>query len=649
MKKIYLLLLFVIMGQVVFGQDIIQEPSDTLYSPYSFGLAEAASDIDRYEVLYKTHLAAVDAGVGVDYTGIDTLTIEIPANARPIPLTPFTDFSGLVLTVRNTHKTLFLFELVGAAMPIDIEKDLLGGKDFTSVEALAEGTNLLLLEDENLWVERRQGRDYGATRKDVLFIHHGKAQNTPVASYLTESSSPKCFVCPVTDTLQYVRNLTFVRDTGCTYKTKLLKIRYQNNVLLENINIQTPSSTMTADAAISIYDCANITMKDVTIKGTYSRKDYYGYGIEMNNVWNSQFLRLNAQANWGIFGTNNLNKVSLRDCDINRFDVHCYGKDIALTSCKFSKLDNQFSSVYGTVKFDGCRFKDFVPVLFEPSYNAYTGFELVFQNCVFDVTRSRNFLVSAGYLDDRMNNRPELNLKCWPNVVIRNMTVNVPDNVAKVYLFNVKSPVSTKYTVRHIAQVKIDGLDFHYSGSGHAADFILSNLKVTTEKGFTCSVNKLNLLPVQDQKIEQSTTKYQYPASLGFNILSDKAQNSYTVSNSRLNYNVNTNASYTIHYTECTLGHVRFTSKSSSARRYYKNCKIYLNCNDDRRYYIDNHATYTNCRFIPCDPYRQIDFTGTNNDVVISQCKTDKNGPLFFKGHLNNQELRGFVLKGARK
>ncbi len=637
------------MGHVVIGQEIIQEPSDTLYSPYSFGLAEATSDIDRYDVLYRTHTAALKDSVGVDYTGIDSLKIEVPTNARPIPLTPYTDFSGLVLTVRNTYKTLFLFELVGTASPIDVEKDLLGGNDFTSVETLAEGTKLLLIEDENLWVERRAGRDYGATRKDVLFLRNGRAKNTPVASYLTASSSPKCYVCSVTDTVQYIRNLTFVRDTGSTYKTKLLKIQYQNNVLLENIAIHTPSSTMTADAAIQIHDCANITMKDVTIKGTYSRKDYYGYGIEMNNVWNSQFIRLNAQANWGIFGTNNLNKVSLKDCDINRFDVHCYGKDITLTNCKFSKLYNQFSSIYGTVKFDGCRFKDFVPALFEPSYNAYTGFELVFQNCVFDVTRTHNFLISAGYLDDRMNSRPELNLKCWPNVVIRNMTVNVPDNVEKVYLFNVKSPVSTKYSVRHIAQVKIDGLDFHYSGSGHAADFILSNLKVTTEKGFSCSINKLNLLPVQDQKIEQSTTKYQYPASLGFNIYSNKAQNSYTVSNSRLNYNVNINASYTIHYTECTLGFVRFTPKSSTARRYYKNCKIYLNCNDDRRYYIDNHATYTNCRFIPCDPYRQIDFTGTNNDVVISQCKTDKSGPLFFKGQLNNQELKGFVLKGARK
>lgn len=620
-----------------------------MYSPYSFGLAEATSDIDRYDVLYRTHTAALKDSVGVDYTGIDSLKIEVPTNARPIPLTPYTDFSGLVLTVRNTYKTLFLFELVGTASPIDVEKDLLGGNDFTSVETLAEGTKLLLIEDENLWVERRAGRDYGATRKDVLFLRNGRAKNTPVASYLTASSSPKCYVCSVTDTVQYIRNLTFVRDTGSTYKTKLLKIQYQNNVLLENIAIHTPSSTMTADAAIQIHDCANITMKDVTIKGTYSRKDYYGYGIEMNNVWNSQFIRLNAQANWGIFGTNNLNKVSLKDCDINRFDVHCYGKDITLTNCKFSKLYNQFSSIYGTVKFDGCRFKDFVPALFEPSYNAYTGFELVFQNCVFDVTRTHNYLISAGYLDDRMNSRPELNLKCWPNVVIRNMTVNVPDNVEKVYLFNVKSPVSTKYSVRHIAQVKIDGLDFHYSGSGHAADFILSNLKVTTEKGFSCSINKLNLLPVQDQKIEQSTTKYQYPASLGFNIYSNKAQNSYTVSNSRLNYNVNINASYTIHYTECTLGFVRFTPKSSTARRYYKNCKIYLNCNDDRRYYIDNHATYTNCRFIPCDPYRQIDFTGTNNDVVISQCKTDKSGPLFFKGQLNNQELKGFVLKGARK
>ena len=105
------------MGQVVIGQEIIQEPSDTLYSPYSFGLAEATSDIDRYDVLYRTHTAALKDSVGVDYTGIDSLKIEVPTNARPIPLTPYTDFSGLVLTVRNTYKTLFLLNWWGQHRP----------------------------------------------------------------------------------------------------------------------------------------------------------------------------------------------------------------------------------------------------------------------------------------------------------------------------------------------------------------------------------------------------------------------------------------------------------------------------------------------------------------------------------------------------
>jgi hypothetical protein len=40
--------------------------------------------------------------------------------------------------------------------------------------------------------------------------------------------------------------------------------------------------------------------------------------------------------------------------------------------------------VFGTVLFDGCRFTDFVPVLLEPTYNAYTPFTLVFKDCTFD-------------------------------------------------------------------------------------------------------------------------------------------------------------------------------------------------------------------------------------------------------------------------
>lgn len=39
-------------------------------SPYDFGLSRAKTGIERYEVLLRTHKAAIAAGVNVDYTGI---------------------------------------------------------------------------------------------------------------------------------------------------------------------------------------------------------------------------------------------------------------------------------------------------------------------------------------------------------------------------------------------------------------------------------------------------------------------------------------------------------------------------------------------------------------------------------------------------
>ena len=44
-------------------------------SPNDFGLAKAKTGVERYQVLVKTHKAALAAGVNVDYTGIDTIKI----------------------------------------------------------------------------------------------------------------------------------------------------------------------------------------------------------------------------------------------------------------------------------------------------------------------------------------------------------------------------------------------------------------------------------------------------------------------------------------------------------------------------------------------------------------------------------------------
>ena len=47
-------------------------------SPYEYGLAEAISDVERYNVLYRTHVSAIKSGRSVDYHGISKIYIEIP-------------------------------------------------------------------------------------------------------------------------------------------------------------------------------------------------------------------------------------------------------------------------------------------------------------------------------------------------------------------------------------------------------------------------------------------------------------------------------------------------------------------------------------------------------------------------------------------
>ena len=618
-------------------------------SPFDFGLAEAETDSARYEVLYATHTKAVETGAEVSYQGIGTLVIEVTENSLPIPLTRHNDFAGLHLIVKNISRAQYLFSMTDTLWQnIELTPSTVDSGNFTANPLLSEGTWMLLLEDDHPWVGNRDGYKYGAIRKDLLLIHNGHAQNRPIAPYSTDSTKMNAWAHRTDDGLKTITDLTITRDTTSTAKTYCFNIIGINSLKISKLYINTPDTKdLYADAAINIENCTNIAMEDVSLDGTYSRTNKYGYGIQMNNVWNSHFTRLNANANWGIFGTNNLSNTTLKDCNINRFDIHCYGRDIFVHNCKFNKLYNQLSSVFGTVRFEECRFTDFVPVLLEPTYNAYTPFDLIFKNCILDASPSRNYLISAGQLDNNLNSRPELVQKCWPNIDIQNLIVNIPGNISKIILFNPKK-VIPGVSVHNIENIKIDGLHFHYTDTARLADFIICNSPVNTVKSINYDIRKAYLIPSGSNMKVQATNKNVYPGSMTFNLRRDK-NDVVNIEQSRLNYNVNENCSYNINYTSCDIGMIRYNSRKSGTKRNYNRCNLYLNNNDDARYYIDNQATYFKCTFIPCNEKMFISFYGVNNDVIIKNCKTTRTGKLFYQGHNDNIELKGYVVKGSEK
>lgn len=415
-------------------------------NPIQYGLNKAKSDIERYYIIQRTHQEAQKMGVGVSYKGIKEIKIEIPKNATSIPLTHFTDFYGATFLVHNRQKDMFLFELSTELTEVEVEGNEVDGRHYSENERLNTGQKLLVLSDDIPWVNKRIGHDYGATRKDLILIRNGRGRNGPICSYCTTSSRPHGAFCNVVNRKKIFKNITFSRTGNSTHKTYLIKMKNQYNVELSKVIINTPkNSELFGDRAISIVNCMDVVLKDVVINGTYSQTsnaEYgkkFGYGIMIDNTYNIKVDRMYARANWGVFGTNNVHKAYLENCDINRFDIHCYGKDISFKECNFVDKYNSFGSVYGLVSFDRCTFTNFKPVLFGNSYNAYVGFDVRFNRCTFNMDSKHNSIISFSGFCKETNMRPELKKKCLPNVYILNCRINLEPNVNKWYVFDTKS------------------------------------------------------------------------------------------------------------------------------------------------------------------------------------------------------------------
>ena len=473
--KVYrsLLLLIIALPQIVMGRD---------FSPLEFGLNEAITDVQRYEVLLRTHEAAVSSGCGITYEGIQRICIEIPHSAKSIPLASHTNFCGIELVVRNTQKKFTLFSAENPLTEIKASKKNITSGRFLSKKQLRTGLKILVISDETPWVERRKGYNYGATREDLLLIKNGRACNKVIASYNDYESNPRCYYADVSNQVFLMENLNFVRTDDSKYITRLFELKNLNNVTLKNISIHTPAKTdLYGDAAITIINSANVIMQDVTIDGTYSRTDKFGYGIAMNNVYNAYFKRLTSNNNWGVFGNNNLNHVVLDECDINRFDIHSYGRDVYCYHTKFRDKYNQFSSFYGELVYEDCIFDESIPVIFETSYSSYTPFDLTIKNCEIKIRDTAPYLIYAGYLNQQMGKqRTVLKETSWPNISIINTTITLPDGMNEMPLFYVNGDVSEE--AGYIDKITLQSVKIKSMSDGINPSIFFSNRKVETKK-----------------------------------------------------------------------------------------------------------------------------------------------------------------------
>lgn len=431
-------------------------------NPLDYGLRTAKTGEERYYALKRCHEDAVKNGYNISYKGIGEIQISVPKDAVILPLPDVTDFAGVRIMMDNKTKNFRMFQLLGSCELIDgVTGKIIDWGDFTSIEKLATGLKFVYLQDENPWINTRLGYKSTAVykRKDIIVVKNGKAQNKPIMPYDNVQSKPKVWYSIVTGHKKVIKNLEFVRTATSTFISSPLALRFEYNVEINNISVVTPkeSKINQGDGCFIVEDCARITMNDIKIDGTYSTSRLTGYGVRLLNVYDIRINRMNAHGGWGIFGNYNVNKATLRDCDINRFDIHYYGRNIRSIGCIYRDLYNQFASVYGEVSFKNCEFINTIPVLMESSFNAYTPFDLIWQNCTFHLSKQKNYLMTLFGVPQPYNDRPELRRKSLPNITIKNCRVNLDDDVEKWQVVRTQG-VAYKDSFDYISDVKIQNV-----------------------------------------------------------------------------------------------------------------------------------------------------------------------------------------------
>lgn len=484
-------------------------------SPFEYGLKTAKTGVERYQVLLQTHKAAEKAGVNVDYSGIDTIRLEIPEKASRIPLTQYNDFCGCVFIVKNTSMNCWLFSIMEKETPVKVPKRLIDSGDFRSLDSLSRGKFLLLVEDENPWVDNRKGHSYGHQRKDILLLDNGIAQNSVVMPYNNDYSSPKCSFIKVKKDPLVIKNLTIIRDPECSFITYVAYISGFDRVEVSNVKLYTPQSDLIDDRGIRVYNSTNVTLRDVYIDGTYSRPDHSGYGVNLNNLWNLKVVNMYGNGNWGVFGTNNINTVHIEDSQINRFDIHCYGRDLSYDRVSFFDRFNSHASVFGKIVYKSCTFTNFVPSQFGGSYNAFVAHDVEFNDCVFNLAPGKNYLFRPLDVTKEVNVREELTKKCLPNIRIKNLTVNMTEGVNDFYIISFKKKDDFDAAFDGISDISIDGLTINANPDSPIKTVQLCNRPIETVNDVSFSIR--NAVINQPQRI-LTKTGVQNEALLRFNI-----------------------------------------------------------------------------------------------------------------------------------
>lgn len=386
------------------------------------------------------------SGEGALY-GVLNYVIPVPQpNESPfIQLPPQVDFNHWTIKVVNANSSavpLFSIEKWSNERITDfnLTKVDVDRGDYMMCPELSNGKRLLVLTDQKEWAYQTFGNSgEPVIRHDLIALNDGVPENSPIAPWNTPSTAMSYYYYEANDIPIVIENLTFKRTRypGINGIVKFIRVDGKYDVTFRNISMEFIESsgdiTKNGDLCFEIYNSAHVKFENITVNGTYSAENAYGYAFYLDNVYDSSFRNVIATGLWGVFGSRNINQIHLENCTLNHLGISCYGKDVYCRECTFENTlssfnYNQFSSIFGTLQYESCIFKSFLPALFVNAYHTYTGFEFVMISCILDGYHSEQAFINAGKVENpQEKRRPELRKIDWPNVSITGLKpINIP-------------------------------------------------------------------------------------------------------------------------------------------------------------------------------------------------------------------------------
>lgn len=415
-----------------------------------------------------------------------------------------TDFNNCTFEITGSFnnpgtKQPFLFSVLGNSFgSIFIDKREIDSGDFSKTVDFPEGLCLLKIEDQSPFTIYHPATNLPSLkfRSDILLVDDKRAINRVIAPYDNSESIPIATYKQIgTSNPIVIKNVTIIRTASLTRKCHVLQIQRKNDIHLENIQVETlpPSSgsIFTGDSCISISDSTNVTLKDIEINGTYSQTNQFGYGLNFTNIWNLHLENIVAtDSNWGVTCGYNLNHVTLKDCHLNRLDLHLYGRDFYCEGCTFENTNaaalsasrhniNRFGGLFGYVRYKACVFEGFTPLRIDWEFQLYTPFDLIFESCTIKLKSDMLYLIEPGNLNPSEDHfRQSLNKIYWPNISMEECQFVLPENTAS----NIEIPL---FYLRNTPDLDlhIEGLyclRFHNMKSNKQVKMIFCNYPVLT-------------------------------------------------------------------------------------------------------------------------------------------------------------------------